>query len=337
MRIRRRAFTLIELLVVIAIIAVLIGLLLPAVQKVREAANRIKCANNLKQVALAALNYESTYQRLPPGVGNPPKNGGDPPSIQAEILPYVEQANKYNQFNFDWGTNDDSHNLAAMIQDVPIYLCPSDISDKTLTRQGKDLGRSNYFGNVGTTSNFANGNDIAHVGVFNVTLDSKTSQVKNTVHMTDVTDGTSNTAMFAEVRRSNAGQTRPLDWYDKDIVYWINPAVWDDYKINAKVCDNWDDDDNWNGIFYRGLEYYRPISATSVYTHTVPPNYKGWDCEKNNAIYNAHIAARSFHSGGVNVAFVDGSVHFIRDTIAFPVWQALGTRSGGETVDSSQY
>jgi prepilin-type N-terminal cleavage/methylation domain-containing protein/prepilin-type processing-associated H-X9-DG protein len=327
----RRGFTLVELLVVIAIIGVLIGMLLPAVQKVREAANRTRCQNNLKQISLATLNYESTYTLLPPG------KGIDTMSVQGIILPFIEEQNVANLFKSNADVNAKGNVNFADVQ-IPIYLCPSDPSpDSIANPRGKgSRGKNNYFGNAGATANQFS-TDSAAVGVFNV----KTAGVAS-VTLADVIDGTSNTAMFAETTRAHlslalnppySGQA----WFQKDLVYLINPAAWNDYTVNATVCNDWNNNDNWDVIGYRGEEYYRGLPPLSLYTHTVPPNNSGWDCGNGYNFTAAHMAARSHHPGGVNVAFVDGSVHFIADTIDMPTWKALGTRSAGDLVNGSSF
>ena len=219
-RTRARGFTLIELLVVIAIIAILIGLLLPAVQKVREAAARMKCSNNLKQMGLAAHNYESTNGYLPPyqhykvftltdGSQVTRTSNG---SISAMILPYVEQANKYNLFKFDYDVNSDAWigtplpspgaatNGPARAQDVPIFLCPSDPSGNTYSAfpAPGPSGRLNYHGSHGAHSDIRIGTGGG--GIFSMPAPAA-GQIQKGYALLAISDGTSNTVMFAEVMR----------------------------------------------------------------------------------------------------------------------------------------
>ena len=234
---RRSAFTLIELLVVIAIIAVLIGLLLPAVQKVRKAAARAKCQNNLKQMGLASLNYESSNGTLPPQYGTV-KVGGqywtNDASPQALILPYLEQASKYNQFNFSWVTWNDTDppsrsvvkngpdglgiNLHARSQDVNVFVCPSDASDRQRPADWADTGnndpskypegRMNYLACLGTTAKgvptIAGPASVGGTaaGVFGLTMVPGVNQNLKGVTIVGIQDGTSMTALFGEVMRS---------------------------------------------------------------------------------------------------------------------------------------
>ncbi len=182
------------------------------------------------------------------------------------------------------------------------------------------------------------------------------TQVKTKVAITSITDGTSNTAMWSERTLSTDSNSDGggKNSYDHTMIYLLpdaddgwspytpmtgtqvsetNPAAWiqgTTYKCNAY------DYGPTSIIRYRGLEYYRAIPEMCQYTHTVPPNYMGYDCGDYN-ITMAHIAARSYHTGGVNVCFADGSVHFISSTIPLATWQALGTRSAGDIPDSSQY
>jgi prepilin-type N-terminal cleavage/methylation domain-containing protein/prepilin-type processing-associated H-X9-DG protein len=354
---RRSGFTLIELLVVIAIIGILIALLLPAVQKIREAAARLQCQNNLHQIALATHNYESAYGYLPPGSGDLAPGSSSPPSILTLILPYVEQANLYNLFDFNSDINLSATNHAARDQEVKFYTCPSDASDQTLLDPGQGVGtpgRSNYLGNIGATAD-QNSGDGSRVGIFNFNRNA-VGKVTTRVTITSISDGTSNTCMWAETKRSRNRflSSQGGNSYDPTMIYLLpdNDPGWsvltpmtgplfNQTNPNALIvgmtyrCNSYDYGPT-SIIRYRGLEYYRGIVEMNNYTHTVPPNYKGYDCGDYN-ITAAHIAARSYHTGGVNVCFADGSVHFISDQINFITWQAMGTRSGGEVVDSSQY
>lgn len=332
---QRRAFTLIELLVVMSIIGLLIGLLLPAVQAARESARRMQCVNNLKQIALGTHNFETVYGSFPPGTSGGPSLA----STRVLLLPYLEQGNRYNQFDLTANVSDTLVNLTARSQDVAMFLCPSDPSTSrwvdpplAVGDPPVESGRSNYYGNLGIHAWAYNQNnlytkDARHAGVF---------AYVSATRLADIADGSSNTVMFAEVKRGAFPNNNEIDIIVVQANLWGagNPTTNPNNLTPPAVCNKLP---GYKRINYTGLQYQRGTLTSSLYTHTAVPNSNQRDCVSFPTLELAHLASRSFHSGGVNVALCDGSVRSVKDSIQLAAWKALGTRAGGETIDSAGY
>ncbi|MFO0875808.1 MAG: DUF1559 domain-containing protein [Gemmataceae bacterium] len=301
---QRRAFTLIELLVVIAIIAILIGLLLPAVQKVREAASRMKCQNNLKQLGLALHSYEGTYQSFPQARNAWPLVH----SGLSRLLPFVEQENL--QRLCDYSTPPTSAtNLQASQTRVPLFLCPSDPGNGQVAGQ-PDFG-TNYVSNNGSgTLGF--GLIASGDGLF----------TQSPVRHADVMDGTSNTAAFSESILGNGQVPASAAAADPRLVVLEVPGGNDP---TPAACDG------ASGTFSgrRGAKWIDGHYGNTLYNHYYTPNPRTWDC--GNGSHNKGLStARSYHVGGVNLLLCDGSVRFISNAVQLTPWRALSTRAGGE-------
>jgi prepilin-type N-terminal cleavage/methylation domain-containing protein/prepilin-type processing-associated H-X9-DG protein len=301
---RRAAFTLIELLVVIAIIAVLIGLLVPAVQRVRETAARLQCKNNLKQIGLALHNYHDRMKRFPAGyqtaVAADNSDLGPGWGWGAFLLDDLEQGNLKKQIRFNLQISDPA-NAQVRVSVVPIYLCPSEV-------------QSGSFSVVDSNGNpicdVARGSYVAMNGVLGVSsdaFDNNGAFLRNrTFRIADITDGMSNTLFIGE-RCSNMSSTTWTGAVTNGVVpaqRYPDPA---DKLGNAEAASAL--------VLSHGSKDHLP---------------------NNPLVFDADATA-SFHTGGVNFLFGDGSVHPITNTISGYVYEALLTRAGGEPVSGDDY
>jgi prepilin-type N-terminal cleavage/methylation domain-containing protein/prepilin-type processing-associated H-X9-DG protein len=314
---RKPGFTLIELLVVIAIIAILIGLLLPAVQKVREAAARMSCTNNLKQITLGIHNYESANGYLPPGWSFLSAFGG---GTEVYLLPYLEQGNLYNQLNFNAPYTDPS-NANAIAATVKIFRCPSDVSGNLLPSLGAP---TNYYGNAG--------NQIAFVLIPPYVNQPPVPQPNGVfysgsqnIRLTAVTDGLSNTAFYSERVLMNPNVASVYDMFNGPSNSPTDPS-----SVSQAVAECNSVAISPGNIFPIDMGWPWACGQ-QIYQHITPPNTIscGWLTS-----LRAVVAATSRHTNGVNLSLGDGSVRFVSNSISITTWQAVGSINGGEVLGS---
>ncbi|MCS7014980.1 MAG: DUF1559 domain-containing protein [Gemmatales bacterium] len=337
---QRRAFTLIELLVVIAIIGLLMALLLPAVQRVREASNRMRCQNNLRQLGIALHNHEQAVGVFPsaywvrPWPPDPAVPAGHYRwSTLALLTPYLEQTNVYNALDLNvplfGGPNQNPpfsifpQNRAPVSLTVPLFLCPSDMYKQVLPERGA----ANYVACVGSGTNGGQaidpGDAIAAPNGGNWAPPDGVFYANSAIRISDIFDGTSQTALMSETLLGPGGpDLTDRNQADPRTTYI---SLGTSQTLSSATCQS-------ATLFRTNRQSTWADGAypTALYNHWFQPNTGEFDCLRHSN--PAWKAARSRHTEGVNVLMGDCSMRFVRNTVDLNTWRALATRAGSEVV-----
>lgn len=332
----RRGFTMIELLVVVAVIAILCGLLLPAVQAAREVARRAQCVNNLKQLGIGLHSYADLHGWFPPNTLLPSR-GGIPPldwynmlSPMARMLPQLEQSAHYHAINFDLPADFGpglTANQSVMISTLSLFVCPSDGGPPV-----SGYGRVNYRFSLGPRSSFSIGTSVTPEGSYGA------FPPVASLRPADFTDGLSSTIGLSE--RLQGDWTKSTFRRGGDYLLRDGAYAGTDPDVALSICralapapatpHESRGGESW---FLSGLHF-------SNYNHCSTPNRWADDCSYTKDVGSVHdrfmidgaFSASSAHPGGVNVLMMGGEVRFFRDSVTLPTWRALSTRGGGEVV-----
>jgi prepilin-type processing-associated H-X9-DG protein len=320
---------------VIAIIAVLIALLLRAVQAAREAARRAQCTNNLKQLGLAAHNYHATNDSFPPAIFSFTASNSGYWGQTARLLPFIEQSTVANALNFSTGVTD-ATNVTVVRAKIATFVCPSDfdqMTDPNNSNNASTYGRLNYRGN--------GGNDTGSMDAA-VTVETNNGPFVSykTIAIATVVDGTSNTALYSESILGDGDDNRaslPGDWFNTSPASNGRLDVYNACKVL-----------NPAGLVgltrqnsYGGRTWATGLYQATRYNHLMPPNGASCVTLGSNAttIAAAQLGATattasSRHPGGVNLLLADGSTRFVKSSININAWWALGSKGGGEVISS---
>jgi prepilin-type processing-associated H-X9-DG protein len=341
--------------VVIAIIAVLIALLLPAVQAAREAARRSQCVNNMKQIGLALNNYLTALGVLPPGRINTHITGqGNCWGTYAQILPQLERQDLFNAFNFNLAPDSDptttptAANVTGFSSFINTLLCPSDSSPVLITVSHGQFATHNYNVNVGSNypvvANFPPGFTSPFSGPPNGPFFENSR-----VSPADFIDGMSMTVAISETIRSLPTSTLANDPLGVFVITGNNSSSGPPITSDASYASTCLTLPRTSTQFQatRGVRWHYGAPGHSMYNHRRAPNDKRWDCRgglphsiRSDPLWSnlsLNVTARSKHPGGVNSLFGDGHVQFIKDSINVFIWQGLGSRNGQEVVSSDAF